>query len=448
MANSIRTPIPRMDDPPISAAVIGLAEATGQRLADAITAKLGISCASMQDALPPIYSNLWVLTMPPWVDRIRPHVAADHLAVLWGDRPPTSAAQAWQAEGITLVTGALPSAAIDWLASMHLASEPTLTWEEEPSENADAALTWEEPSTPIVLTRPTRPTALPGRPGSAQHPTRGYHLAVYSSAGGVGKTTTAVYLATLASQRQIATGVVELDENSGGLLAYWDKDARMGGIDSVKPGHWSDAGQLAEALARIAVPVSPRLTALCMTGTAEGLQYHPEHHAEELGHLYAWAAQQWGLTIYDLAHTVRDWTAYDTLQIADRVLFVLEPTAHRLQSAMVYLNLLEHMGDEGRAMIAKMGLVVNKIEKSRAARIDPAVLAESLGLPLWGQITSRPEVYMAGVNHHKVALTPEWTALWEALALPIGRRESPSAPSDRPLWKRLLSSPKKEVRYR
>ena len=433
--------------------VLGLPNAIGPRLADVITTRLDMECLSSADNLTALGPDTWVLTSPAMLDPVRRQAAADHVAVLWGDRPVTAAAQRWIDDGVAVLTGPLPGSALQWLQEQCAAAAPQWQWDEDASADA-AALSWTEEDDPVptpphadtLRVEPARANRSLERPPSSA---RTYSIAVYSSAGGVGKTTTAVYLATLASQRHIATGIVELDENSGGLLAYWDKESQYGGIDSIRPGHWSDVTQLSEQLTRIQVPINGRLTALCMVGTAEGLQYHPEYAETELGHLYHWAAQQWQLTIYDLAHTVRDITAYETLKQVDRIIFVLEPTAHRLQSAMVYLNLLERMGDEGRSIVQKMGLVINKFEKSRMASLDPLSLAESLGLPLWGKVTSHPDQYMAGVNRHAVSPSAEWAQVLEALALPLGRdgisnMDPLSAP--RSFWRRLLVSPQAEAK--
>lgn len=396
-----------------SVVVLGLPDPHGARLGRVIEDRLGIPCAVMA-TLSSLDPTTWVVTTPTWVGRLLDSsIAPDHLAILWGDRPGEGHSARWVQQGVTILTGPMPRTVLDWLQSTALVPADPWTWEDP--DDRPPTFTWEDEAdaAPVI---PSLPRAAPRSSPAAQ----GLSLAVYSSGGGVGKTTTAVYLATIASRRRLPTGIVELDENRSGLLTYWDRKAPHGGLDSVKPGDWSDPGRLAARLATMAIGVAPRLMALSIVGTSEGLQYHPEDAARDLGHLYAWARHQWAVTFYDLPATVRDEGVYHTLQAVDRVLFVLEPTEIMLESSLRYLRIIEGLGPVGHDMIRKMGLVVNKVPKSRQARLDPLLLAETLALPLWGQIPENTVRYMAGINQHKIGVTPDWEKLWAALALPVG----------------------------
>ena len=399
--------------PMTEAIIFGVAEPHATRLARAIEDHNAMTCTVTAD-LHGLGAQSWIITVPGSAVRlIDAGVDPQRLALLWGDKPLDATANRWEQQGITVLPGTMPGCVLDWLNTQ---AGSALVWDDEtPGE-----LRWAEDAPPSG-------TGVRGghRPSSA---TRGMTLAVYSSGGGVGKTTTAVYLATIASRHRIDTGLIELDENRSGMLTYWDRTVRHGGLDSVKPGDWSDPQRLAATLSQMVVPVAPHLAALAIEGTPEGLQYHREQAESDLNHLYTWAQRRWGLTIYDLPATIRDYSVLHTLQTVDAILFVIEPTAIMYESSLRYLNIIQSLGSMGQDIIRKTGLVVNKIPKSRQARLDPAVLGDTLGLPLWGQISEQTQRYMAGINHHRITPTAEWDKLWTAL--PMNRDATPAA--DRP----------------
>lgn len=392
--------------------IFGVPEPHATRLTRTVADRLALACAVVEavEALDPASR---IVTTAVWAPRLlEAGVPPAHLALLWGDRPLDARAQRWEQQGITILTGTMPRCVLEWL---WVPEASAMVWEEDAG---DSALRWE--NAPIESRTPSLASA-----PRLSVPARGLSLATYSSGGGVGKTTTAVYLATMASRHRVDTGLVELDENRSGMLTYWEKTTRNGGLDSVKPGDWSDAQRLAATLGTMVVPVAPRLSALAIEGTSEGLQYHSDQAAADLHNLYTWAQHRWGLTIYDLPATIRDPGVYHTLQSVDRILFVIEPTAIMYESSLRYLNIIQSLGAVGQDIIEKTGLVVNKVPKSRQARLEPRVLADSLGLPLWGHIAEQTQRYMAGINHHRITITPEWEKLWSTLALPMGDNAPP-----------------------
>lgn len=426
--------------------IVGLAPDAAERLAAALRARLGLAAAPADPEH--VGAGDWVLTTAAAAPAVLAAAAPAQVGILWGRQPPTARAREWEAAGATLLTGPLPSAAVAWCAAQipEVAGEEALEWEAEPADAAEAAFEWEDDGVPERAA--FEPAAPPRRPGRARAPAagpraRGVSVAVYSCGGGVGKTTTAVYLATLASQRAIRTGIVELDENRGALLATWDLAPRGGGLDSLPPEVWEDPPRLGERLAQTVVPVGPRLSVLPITGTLDGLQF-PKDSLEAaraaLGHLYAWAGQQWDLVFYDLSFNLRDEAALFTLAAADRVLFVLTPEARTYQAALRTLDILEQLGRDGAAAVQKMALVVNKVERPRPARLSPQEMARELGLPLAGEIAANGPKYNREINQHRIVVTPEWERLWEALALPVaGHTGADARPADRPsLARRLL----------
>ena len=342
-----------------------------------------------------------------------------------------AAQPAWA--GYTVLTGPLPDPVLTWARQIAPAPAPPpdpLLWQSAPAP---------EPEPPMTV-RPAWSPAADTAPPAAARVDKGRTLAVYSSGGGVGKTTTAVYLATLAAQARQAVGLVELDEDRRGILTYWHQALRQGGLDSIPPHVWLDPPSLAESLARLAVPVSARLQVLPMAGTVTGLQYPLDHADQAMQALLDWARAQYRWTVFDLSARVRDTTTLTVLKTVDQIVWVMEPTEIMLDSSRGYLDLLEQLGPEGHQIIQKIGLVVNKLEKRRTARLDPASMADALGLPLLGVIASDPVKYLSGINQHKIDPTPEWRHLADVLRLgeemPGASPSGPARPRRKAWWSR------------
>lgn len=347
------------------------------------------------------------------------------IAVVAGSRP---VAESWRTVGVAVLTGPLPQPVVDWVRRVETG------WEDEGWEWADDGWGWteEEPDAlPHSGARGRNASRVPAATSLGAASAHGQLVAVYSSGGGVGKTTTSVYLAAIAAERRHVVGVVELDEDRRGILTYWGRPARQGGLDSIKAYDWQSPDRLAEQLARIAVPVAPRVTVVPMIGTVSGLQYDVAQADQAVGFLTAWARRQFAWTFFDLPARVRDSTLIAVLKTVDRVVLVVEPTEIMLDSSRGYLDLLEQLGPDGAGIVPKMGLLVNKCEKHRAARLDPRAMAESLGVPLLGAVESNPAKYMSGINQHRIEPNSEWRSV--ATAVGIAGPDGVAAPvSSRP----------------
>lgn len=409
---------------PRTITLIGLPAADANRLRATLQDTVGVACAVAETANA-IIPESWVLCTSDWVDRMMDRQAdgeRNRVAVLWGNRPLNAVTQRWIDQGLPVLTGALPQPVLAWAQSVVAApNEDFLTWDQSlgPSQAFDTPRT-SAPGLDHPLTaglhsvRDVHPVLATMR----ERLPAGRSVAVYSSGGGVGKTTTAVYLATLAAGRHHSATVLELDEDRRGILTYWNQRPRGEGLDSIPAADWTDPERLAERLATLAVTATPRLTVVPMAGTVTGLQYPVANGEMAIAHLLAWARQQGGWTFVDLPARLRDHTILSVLKIVDQVLWVVEPTELMLDSSRLYLDLLEQLGPDGVALVRKVSLLVNKVEKARAARLDSRAFAEALGLPLLGSIASNPVKYLSGINQHRIDPTPEWESVADRLGIP------------------------------
>ncbi|MDA8192738.1 MAG: hypothetical protein M0Z53_01895 [Thermaerobacter sp.] len=391
---------------------VAVAEPHGSRLAQILRDQVPGLATARPASDEPGDGRGWVLVTPDRVAWARQAWPPDRIGVIAGTAVPDPR---WAAQGLHVLTGVLPWPVVEW-ARTRGAPETSLAWDE-----TDGAVGPAAPPVP-ALRAPTG---------------RGPLVAVYSSGGGVGKTTTAVYLATVAAAQRQTVGVVELDEDRRGILTYWNRPLQGGGLDSITPHVWTDPARLAQDLARILVPVDARLRVVPMAGTLTGLQYPVEATDQAVRYLTEWARQQFACTIFDLSARIRESTPIAVLQAVDRVIWVMEPTEIMLDSSRGYLDLLEQLGDGARRILPKIGLVVNKVEKARTARLDPPALADALGLPLWGTVASNPAKYMSGINQHRVDPTPEWLAVARAVGLVTGDAPRPAGKARRAWWRRL-----------
>jgi len=311
----------------VTIALIGLPEPHASRLAEAIQLRTSVN-AQVIEALHHVSQDAWILAAPEWADQVVDYVLGlpaghpERIAILWGARAETDMLQEFSDQGLVVLTGPLPGPVIAWAEEAVRNApgpEDPFAWNEDPKPNATAGLAWDEALEPPPAGRsprsPANSLAMPAEAEPAAWATpastrsqEGRIVAVYSSGGGVGKTTTAVYLGTIAVQRRVAVTVLEMDEDRRGILTYWNQKPRNGGLDAIPAADWDDPGRLADRLASMAVSVHPRLTVLPMAGTVTGLQYPLTHADSAATHLLSWARQHSAWTWVDLPARLRDGT--------------------------------------------------------------------------------------------------------------------------------------------
>ncbi|WP_018305459.1 AAA family ATPase [Desulfitobacterium hafniense] len=218
-------------------------------------------------------------------------------------------------------------------------------------------------------------------------------VALFSPGGGVGKTTAAVHLAKLAEQARINVGLVEADEDKGGVLRYLGRSPAQEGLDSLEKAVWDDQGFFNENMKRIMQKVG-RISVVPMVSTFSGLACNMQN----VSSLFSWAESQFDLTLYDLPPRLRDVMTFSVLQEVDQVVLVAEPTDILMDAIQKHLKLCQEV-EQFHTLPKKYRLLVNKVPEKNGLR--PEEMADALGLPLLGSISADVEHYDRMINRAK-----------------------------------------------
>lgn len=312
-----------------------------------------------------------------------------HRALLVGSRDPhTPEYQEWARRGVAILAGDLPRPVDEWAAGLAAASEPVLGW--APGETAPD-LAWD-------------PQASPRRAG------RGLILAVSSTAGGVGKTTTASILARLAAEAGQHVVLVEADEDKSGLLRLFGRDPADQGLDTIPRILWDDPDRLFPEVEARGVSLNLRpgsVTIYPMVGQVEGLVLkRPEPWMALIEHL----AQAADLVICDLPPRLRDALAYGPVRIADQTLLLYEPTEVNLDAYIKHVAMAK--SDELDLDPRRFRLVLNRWSN---AGLPPEKFERCVpDVPLIGVIPEDLEGHRKYVNTGSITLTGDspWRDLY------------------------------------
>lgn len=387
----------RWEDPVVKTVAVCMPEPHAARLADVLRHRLGVTADACEDLNAAGDADIYLVTAADAL-RALARVGPDRVAIMMGMQSAGPEERALY-RGAALLSGPLPGAVIDWLESRVASAQSPVSGPDIP---------WEDSSPPDPVTAVPVPAAGVGKAMS---------VAVYSSGGGVGKTTTAVHLAMAAAASRVVTGLVELDEDRRGILTHFDRKPRSG-LDDLSPTEWEDPQRFAAAMERVSVSVNARLTVVPMVGTLYGMQYQaapdsPDH----LSQLFNWAERRFSLTVYDLPARVRDHVVLSTLTRATRVVIVVEPTEIMVDSTMSYLDLIRSIKGAGPEIVAKASLLCNKVPKHRQSALPPRQIADALDLPFLGEIPLDPDRYMGGINRHTIKLDDGWRAVFDGLGV-------------------------------
>lgn len=263
------------------------------------------------------------------------------------------------------------------------------------SQGADD-LTWGEPSDLEFSFHPAQKTR---------------SIALFSPGGGVGKTTAVVHLAKLADQARINVGIIETDEDKGGVLRYLGKQPAQVGLDSLEETDWGNEALFDRRIGEIVQTVG-RIKVVPMIGTLNGLVCN----VNNVSLLHEWAKSQFDLTIYDLPPRLRDVMTYSVLQEADQVVLVAEPTDVLMDALQKHLRLCKEV-QRFHDLPQKYQLLVNKVPEREG--LDPEEMAKTLGLPLLGVIPADLEHYDKIINRARFDIPTDspWRMVYANLGL-------------------------------
>ncbi len=213
-------------------------------------------------------------------------------------------------------------------------------------------------------------------------------IAVFSTKGGVGKTTLSVNLAVaLARETRHLVPVVDLDQGSGGVSMFLGlaRPTPRGGPATAMDPRPADP-DLETTFAQIERKlVRHRLNVAVLSPHGCPGRSRPGHIRRVLDLL----ACGHDLTVIDTYPTV-DEAIGAALDLADVVLLVTTPdlpTLHRAGEALAVLSRAHRRPNRPNG---KVRLVVNRV--GPRAELDPRVIEDYLGLPVFGTVSDAPAV--------------------------------------------------------
>ena len=371
-----------------------------------------------------------VMAASPLWTRVR------HRALLVGSRDPNAPEyQPWARQGVAILAGQLPRPVDEWVAGLTAAPDEALGW--TLSEDG-ADLGWDAQVT-------------------AQQHGPAPILAIGSTAGGVGKTTTASILARLAAEEGQRVALVEADEDKSGLLRLFGKDPAEHGLDTIPRILWDDPERLFPEVEACGVSVNLRpgaLTIYPMVGKVEGLVLK---RADPWIGLIEHLATTADLVICDLPPRLRDMLAYGPVRIANQTLLLYEPTEVNLDAYIKHVAMAK--SPELDLDTRRFRLVLNRMSNTG---LTPEKFERCVpDVPLIGVIPEDLDGHRTYVNTGRIVLEADspWRALYShvmrpdlsPVAEPARRppqptarltatpvRTGPSTPAKRPLVKRIF----------
>ncbi len=305
--------------------------------------------------------------------------------------------------------GRLPGNVIQWMQSLDKDLERPI---------ARQSLDWDEESVPdqAIAPREKRPTARESR--FIEPPERTHRIvASFSTAGGVGKTTTISIMARLLQESGRTVAVVEADEEKAGILRLFGLQPARDGLDTIADFVWSDSEALQAKLEKMAVPISqrgmPDITIYPLIGTLDGLQVSSrEIFADFLNHL----KKDYEYVLVDLGPRLRDEMTIGTLIAADAVILVYEATEPNLDAAIRHLEIVEQTKLCSKD---KYMLLINKVSNHS---IKPDLMGRTLELPIIGTLREETDTYHTMANTGRISLPFDspWRSAMKALLKHVG----------------------------
>ena len=304
--------------------------------------------------------------------------------------------------------GPLPGNVIHWMQ--------TLDGQISRPVDTHTSLEWDENSEP--LSRPVR-GRIQAYGGRVEREPQ--IITSFSTAGGVGKTTTISVVARLLQEKGRKVAVVEADEEKAGILRLFGLLPASDGLDTIADIIWPDKEALQTRLAGIAVPISqrglPDLVVYPLIGTLEGLQVPS---SEAFADFLELLKESYDYILVDLGPRLRDDITIGTLTVANAVVLVYEPTEPNLDAAVRHMENIEQMKLFSRD---KYVLLINKASNRG---IKPKLMAQTLELPVMGVMQEETDTYHALANTGRISLPEDspWRAALAELMSRVGDEDA------------------------
>ncbi len=388
------------------------------------------------DTIPPEFTEKYPDCVPltgslpgnvaAWMQAVDVHTRQDTLGLTWDDDPEGTPSPPPSKPSLQWSEAAVEEEVVEYEAEAEAAIEAETEAnggdDSEPAfaEVAQRPVSRPAPGTPPEVRRvrtlpnPYREDS-PTRSSAAVEPMSSPHLvpqpapntwnhhviASFSTAGGVGKTTTASILARLLQETGRRVTIVEADEEKAGVLRMFGCAPASNGLDLIDEMIWRDVKALSERLQDIVVAVNmqskgiPPILVYPLVGVLEGLRVPDREAFREFLRLLKKDTEY---LIVDLPPRLRDEMAIATLAEADAVCFVYEPTEPNLDAATRHLHDIQtnDMFDRN-----KYALIINK----NTPRALPAgEMTKVLQVPLLGVIPEESIVYHTLANTGRIRL--------------------------------------------
>lgn len=211
----------------------------------------------------------------------------------------------------------------------------------------------------------------------------GMIYSVFPAKGGVGATTVATNLAGALQARGERTCLVDLNLNMGDVLAFLDLAGGYSIADVV-----SNIGRLDRDL--LDASLLRHGSGINVLAQSHRIEESDRVDAEAVGQLLQFLRHHYGAIVLDGLRSFDD-VSVAAVDASDQILLLVTQEVPAVRDARRCVGLFKRLGSE-----EKLKLVVNRYQK--ANEINPAVIAETVGLPVAGTISNDYPAVIRAVN--------------------------------------------------
>lgn len=231
-------------------------------------------------------------------------------------------------------------------------------------------------------------------------------VCAFTRAGGAGKSTSVVYLATSLLRYGIKPAIIDLDEDKPSIGKIFGVNS-VDGIDSLRIQELrGDLTVIRNTLNQVKSPLKSGITIYPANGNTL-----PFEEDSDVYSMYAALHQEHPVILADLTVRFNDLATLATIRRASKVLFITEQYQPTLDSCVRHIEEAESVGVDTKKYI----LIVNKYtEKSR---ISVRKIEDSLGMKASIILPMEAEKYRNEVDaHNPGADTDQWVKLGALIA--------------------------------